>query len=261
MPLSKAAVWVPIAHAPGYEIFIRTSAGDLRESNISRTSYTPAESLPSGPVRWWIRSSDAIGNRGWSEVGRTTIRSLVLAPAGPTTDTTPTFTWAPVEGAGRYILYVQNLSTDDVVIRQDEEMGTSFVPATGLPADDYRVWVKALDMEGQFSSGRWSLPQDFQITLDKASRPTWEWISLSPMEATYELSRGWIDVTKTISLTRSKPRDPAADAQPHTSQQTNGRRPQSDDAGALTDLAAWMDPGLVDAYMSDLDQVAALDSD
>lgn len=159
--------WDAIPFAPGYEIFIRTTSGDIVVDDISGTSYTPLADLPNGPVRWWIRSSDAQANRGWSLVGLTNVdrRTTVTGPASPTTDTTPTITWQQVEGAGRYILFVQNADTTTLAFRDDNVTETSYTPAAALPAGNYRVWVKAIDAAtNAFNSGLWSNAFNFQIT-------------------------------------------------------------------------------------------------
>ena len=159
--------WDAIPFAPGYEIFVRTKTGDIRVDDITGTSWTPTTDLPAGNIRWWIRSSDAQANRGWSIVGETNVdrRSRVTGPVSPTTDTTPTITWQAVEGAGRYVLYVQDQSTNSLEFRDDNLTTTSYTPTTAWAAGTYRVWVKAIDASTNlFSSGVWSNAYDFTIT-------------------------------------------------------------------------------------------------
>ncbi len=164
--------WDAIAFAPGYEIFVRTSTGDIRVNNIAGTSWTPDSDLPAGNVRWWIRSSDAQANRGWSDVGVTSTdrRTFVTGPASPTADTTPTITWQAIQGAGRYIVYVQNQADSSLVFRVDNVTTASYTVPTALSAGTYRVWVKAIDgTTDLFSSGVWSNAYDFTITSNDAN--------------------------------------------------------------------------------------------
>lgn len=163
--------WEAIPFAPGYEIFIRTSAGDLVVDNISGTSFTPVADLANGPIRWWIRSSDAQANRGWSQVGLTNVdrRTTVTGPVTPTTDTTPEITWQQIDGAGRYIVYVLNTDTDTLAFRNDNVVDTAYSPVTALPAGNYRVWVKAIEASSNaFNSGLWSSAYDFSIVVTSA---------------------------------------------------------------------------------------------
>lgn len=158
--------WTAIPNAPGYELYIRTSDGtNTIIDDITITSYTPTQALSQLEGRWWIRSSDAVGNRGWSLAGTFGIRTEVLSPSGTQITSLPTFNWVAVAGAGRHILHVTNLDTNTVVIREDQLTESSYTPSTALTAGNYRVWVKAIDGTSDlFSSGLWSVGLDFSIT-------------------------------------------------------------------------------------------------
>jgi hypothetical protein len=158
--------WEAIPFATAYQIFVRTRTGDIVEAGITETSWTPSQDLPSGPIRWWVRATDSIGNRGWGNPGVTRVDGLsqVIAPTGTVNTIIPTFTWQSVAGAGRYILHVQNVDTGAVVIRQDRLIGTSFTPSSALATGNYRVWVKAIDGSTDlFTTGLWSRPAEFII--------------------------------------------------------------------------------------------------
>lgn len=154
--------WFPIPHADSYQIFVRTSTGDIVVDNITDTQWTPTSDLPAGPVFWWIRASDRQGNRGWSARGRTGIQTTVTAPVGDAIGSSPTIQWLETQGASRYILHVELVSTREVVIRENNLTTTSFT-ASGLASGEYRVWVKAIDASGAFSSGQWSRAFDFAV--------------------------------------------------------------------------------------------------
>lgn len=178
--------WPAIPNAPGHEIFIRTTTGDIRVTDIPGQSFTPLVDLSDGPVRWWIRSSDAIGNRGWSELGQVTVQSAVTAPVGSTSDTMPTITWDAVDGAGRYILHVLNLDTNTVVIREDNLSGTSYTPTTNL-SGNYRIWVKAINAAtNMFSDGRWSQSSDVTVAEASPVAPPPQLVSLSSLDDAHE---------------------------------------------------------------------------
>lgn len=202
--------WDAIPFAPGYEIFIRTTTGDTIVDNISGTSFTPTSDLPNGPVRWWIRSSDAQANRGWSLVGLTDIdrRTTVTGPATPTTDTTPQITWQQIDGAGRYIVYLQNADTNTLVLRDDNVLTTSYSSATPLPAGNYRVWVKAIEASSDaFSSGLWSTGYDFSIVVTSADSSTDSPLDLEVLPALAAVGK-----TRTTEPTTAKPSTTAKQA-------------------------------------------------
>lgn len=179
-PLSTVATprptftWVAVPGAQSYQIWIGTTTERIIESNIVGTSWTPSEDLPAGNIRWWIRKT-AFTNGGWSNVGTASVGTAsvggtatispttVLTPSGSGTDTTPTFTWGAIAGSSRYILHVQNRTTGEVAIRENNLTIASFTPATALASGDFRVWVKAIGSSGSFTDGTWSSFVDFTI--------------------------------------------------------------------------------------------------
>ncbi|MEZ6063698.1 MAG: carboxypeptidase regulatory-like domain-containing protein [Planctomycetaceae bacterium] len=156
--------WTSLAGIASYEIFVRTVDGDIRESGLTGTSWTPPTPLPDGPMRWWIRPT-ADNNRvaPWSDVATSDIggRTTVLAPTGTVSDTLPTFAWQAVDGAARYILYVERIG-DGLVFRNDNVTTTTFTATTPLSAGTYRVWVKAISSSDNVS-GYWSRPLEFTV--------------------------------------------------------------------------------------------------
>lgn len=160
--------WEAIPNASGYELFVRTQDdsigvnGDIviRTIPADATSFTLDQDLPEGPVRWWIRATDSIGNRGYSNAGTFEVGGRAVVTAASSTD----FAWQNVDGAGRYILFVQNVATNEVVIRDDQVLATSFSASDALPAGDYRAWVKAIDaVTDAFDSSRWSDAFSFTV--------------------------------------------------------------------------------------------------
>lgn len=161
--------WDAIPEAPGYELFVRTTDntvgtdGDIIVSDIpaGTTTWTPDVDL-TGPIRWWVRPSDAIGNRGWSDVGLTRMdgRADVLSV------TASTITWTPVTGSSRYVLMVQDTATNEIVLRVDNHglQGTSYDLDTALASGTYRTWVKAIDASTNlFADSLWSRGFDATI--------------------------------------------------------------------------------------------------
>ena len=163
-------VWNAIPFASSYQLFLRTSTGDTTISGISGTTHTPASSLPTGTIQWWIRATGSPGGGGWSLAGNanTTPRAVVTGPVSPA-GTTPAITWSFVTGAGRYVLQVIRVSTAAVVIREDTLVTTSFTPSTPLAAGGYRAWVKAISAAtNSFATALWSIPFNFTVAASQS---------------------------------------------------------------------------------------------
>lgn len=163
--------WEPIAHTPGYQLFIRTREGDMIQNNLTETSWTPDEALPYGQIRWWIRPSDAIQNRGWSRVGITNVdRRTRIEDVSVSADGRPTFTWQDVQGVRHHSIYVQNLTTGELAFRRDRVQGTTYTHNSSLSSGTFRVWVKTIGENPDHGAGRWSCFVDFTVTSTEQER-------------------------------------------------------------------------------------------
>lgn len=247
--------WDAIHGTSGYQIFIRTVSGDIIVDNIQGTTFTPSQNLAKGPIRWWIRSSDAVGNTGWSDVGLTDVRTTVLSPTGTTSDLTPTITWQAVENAGRYIVYLQRIGTN-FVLREDAATGTSHTFSTALSSGNYRVWVKAIDADSNsFQSGLWSRPLDFSVAdTEEHSRAEQSLIMLTSLQRSKDLetehkSDNLPAVPVDPTLTNSEPAKRRAGV--HV-------RPASTDQTKVTERGPVLSDAAVDLWMADPEALAAL---
>ena len=69
-----------------------------------------------------------------------------------------------VTESSRYVLVVQNLDTNETVLRENQLTSASFAPGTALVAGNYRAWVKAIDSATDlFRDGLWSRGLDFSV--------------------------------------------------------------------------------------------------
>ncbi len=159
--------WNALPGAAKYELQIRnrnTGATTINQTNITGLNFTPSTPLPDGPYRVWIIGVSAQGVRSfWTAPMDIYIsgRTDLLAPVGSTADTTPTFTWRPVDGAVRYELWVTNITLNVRVVNQTNLTALSYTPTTALPKHSYRGWVRAVSSFGEFSP--WSIQVDFSI--------------------------------------------------------------------------------------------------
>ncbi|MCA9083867.1 MAG: hypothetical protein KDA81_07415, partial [Planctomycetaceae bacterium] len=187
-------------------------------------------------IRWWVRASESVGNRGYSRPGDFSVdgRSSVLAPLGTQTSTMPMFSWQPIVGAGRYILHVQNLDNGQVVIREDHLTDTTHTSSIPMAAANYRVWVKAINAETNlFSSGTWSRGYDFTVEA-VASRQN----DLSPLDSiSDDLAVAGVNVVAPVNVVAAVNTTEREnnDARSHVPPPVAHGKPQSQQASKVTD--------------------------
>ncbi|MCA9062432.1 MAG: hypothetical protein KDA96_05220, partial [Planctomycetaceae bacterium] len=129
--------WDALTGAAKYEVYISDRAvgtfpAYLYQTNITGTSFTPASDMPDGLYRVWIIGVSAVNVRSfWTDPMDIYIggRTDVLTPTGTTSDTTPTFTWRPVDGADHYDLWVDQIDGTQQIIRQQTLTSTDFTPS------------------------------------------------------------------------------------------------------------------------------------
>jgi hypothetical protein len=158
--------WTPVPSAEHYDVWLqdKNTGLTLRDTNVPATSWTPASPLSAQhSYIWWVRAVDAHGYNGqWSTPQTFTVytlaASVVLSPAG-SSGTLPTFSWNPITGANHYDIWVQNMTTGQV-LRNQNIAGTTYVPTSPLtPGDSYQWWVRGVDSVG--NPGPWGSAQNF----------------------------------------------------------------------------------------------------
>jgi RHS repeat-associated protein len=164
--------WNAVTGATKYEVQVRNLATGalIHETEITSPNWTPSANLSDGPYRWWAIAIGTNNVRGlWSAPvdfhvgGQTTL----LTPTGSSSDTTPTFSWNPVDGANRYELWVTNVALNARLIHETTLTTTSFTPTTALPTGTYRAWVRAISSTGE--TGIWSAQFNFVIAATDSS--------------------------------------------------------------------------------------------
>jgi hypothetical protein len=156
--------WNGAGGAVTYDVYLFNGNRAIEETGLSATSWRTPD-LVGERWRWWVRAVDASGNGGsWSNAATidTSGRAIGLSPSA-STNSTPTFNWTEVLGADRYILQVDNLTTDtSQVIREDSLVSPGFTPGTPIAAGHYRFWIKALSSSTP-NAGFWSFGVDFTV--------------------------------------------------------------------------------------------------
>ena len=157
--------WQASAGAVSFDAYLFNGITAIEQTGLTTTSWRTPD-LGTEEWQWWVRAVDADGNAGpWSGAATvdTSGRAIGLFPRA-TASSTPTFIWTQVNGADRYILQVDNLSTGiSRVIREDAVNAASYTPNSPLSAGSYRFWVKALSITNP-NAGFWSAGVDFTIT-------------------------------------------------------------------------------------------------
>ncbi len=159
--------WKVVPGAASYEVYVWNRNGNatvLHERGIASTSFTWPP-LPPGPYRYWVR---ATGAAVWSrEVDiNTEGRTTVLSPVGSTTSQRPVISWRKVDGATRYLIWVNKPGLQEKVIFQTTGTTSgstttqSFTLTGNLAAGNYRVWIQAISGG---TTAPWSTSVDFTI--------------------------------------------------------------------------------------------------
>ena len=118
------------------------------------TAFTPGANLPDGDHVLKVKGVDDVGNEG-AEVTLATVTVDTTAPgvpgmpqtASPTADTTPTWTWAGVEGAASYNVYL-----DDEYVTSVTEPSYTVPDELALGDGEHYLQVSALDDLGNESA-------------------------------------------------------------------------------------------------------------
>ncbi len=168
--------WKSINEATGYEISVDKnssfSSPDVNEETES-SPFTPTTNLSTGKYYWKVRAKGPDKKWGdWSSVWNFTIIQVIPPPEAPTlsgpekgsttSNTTPLFSWSPVDNAVKYELIVDNNSNwSSPVIHNSNLSETDYTPTSSLPADKYYWRVRAVNENDQ--KGDWSSTWNFTI--------------------------------------------------------------------------------------------------
>ena len=137
------------------------------------TTWTPANDLPPGNYRWWVRSwSSAAGHGPWSAANDFVIEAALPATPTPSFPTggqavsnRPTFTWMMATPAATWF-QVELTRNGQLLPLQWVEEQESWTPTNNLPLGNYQWRVRGWNPDG---FGAWSTAETFVVP---AIRPT-----------------------------------------------------------------------------------------
>ena len=190
--------WTNDPAAAGYDVWISnvsTRQNPFLVATSSTNSFTPSADLGIGVFDLWVRSFRTDGIKGrWSAVYRIQINTPVsmTTPAAVQPTSRPTIKWAPLIGAVRYDVWINNLTTgQSQVVRYLNVTTNSWTPPADLPISAYRMWVRGIDASGRFA--QWSVAANFRV----ASAPT----PIDPVASTFDRTPTftWTPVTGAVT--------------------------------------------------------------
>lgn len=151
-------------------------------------SWSPPSDLVAGRTyQWKIRAINADGLGAWTPLTQFSVARAV--PTGPATGVNahrPTFTWAPVAGATKYVVVVNDVSAGLAGVLRGTVTGSSWTPPTDLVSGRTYSWqVRTVNADGL---GWWSKYSTFTVGRAVAigpggpltgTRPTFTWAGLN----------------------------------------------------------------------------------
>jgi hypothetical protein len=176
--------WNAIPGAARYEIWVdNTTTGERKvifRNDVTTNSFTPANVLPEGNYRFWIRAFAGAGADSagvWSLPLDFTI--FVPAPAAPTVNVPslpsmsrfPTISWSTVTFGVTYELnYIYVTASGTINETIPGITTTTFTPTTPFPAGNYEVQVRVRAYNAVAKAGAWSPLTTLRVNTNQ--RPT-----------------------------------------------------------------------------------------
>ena len=184
--------WTAIDKAVRYEIWVdRTASSTIYLLADSTTnSYTFTTNIEAGNYFVWVRAISTTGVvTAWSQPYKFTATGgapVITSPVNNSNASTlPTITWAGVAEANHYEIHIAWVNVDFDYIQTTGITSTEFTPTDPLNSGTYRVWVRAIKVDG--TALDWSRPVNFVVT-DAAQSPVVPTVNLDLVVLTSLLS-------------------------------------------------------------------------
>ncbi len=174
--------WDAVPNAASYRVWVNRT--DVSPAVIQEiTTVTENELRLTGPLtngryKVWVQATSATT----SQSGRATTTNWStpysfeiggrpeIVSASSTFDSTPSIVWRRVGLAASYEIFISRANAPlNAIIRANGITSTSYTTNVDLPADDYRVWVRAIGPDGQQTA--WSLHSTSYLTVNAITRP------------------------------------------------------------------------------------------
>lgn len=169
--------WTADANSSNFSLWVNsvTPTGQQRviyRTDYSGTTYVHFDPLPDGVYRAWVKATNTVGeSSAWSAFVDFTIDApipavpKISAPISVTTSVNPRIIWNAVEGAAKYDLWVNNLTTGvaQYIRRESISRLTPYYDPPALPQGSYLAWVRAANGNNEFSA--WSSSYLFTVDI------------------------------------------------------------------------------------------------
>jgi len=163
--------WNAVAGVTRYDVWVNDlttgQAMVLRNADATGTSWTTDTALsPGHTYRWFVASVSSNGTHFWNAGQAFSVPALApptpIGPVGTISNVLPTFTWNAVAGAHHYDVWVNDLTTGQImVLRNSSAAGTSWTASTALVRGrTYRWFVGAVSTSGVTT---WNGGQEFFV--------------------------------------------------------------------------------------------------
>ncbi|MCA9061144.1 MAG: hypothetical protein KDA85_21675, partial [Planctomycetaceae bacterium] len=168
--------WQSVPDATNFELWIsvRGQAAPLyHRNNQIQTSHSVESPLGNGDFTVWVR---AHLRSGTSTAWGTGFRMSIGVPVTPKYDG-QSITWPVVAGATQYEIWVDFLLGLQLIARSryihpSEVFANSWTIPIGSPAGEYRIWVRALRLEGDSTyRAQWGGFVSVVVAQEKKARP------------------------------------------------------------------------------------------
>jgi hypothetical protein len=176
---NQTITWDAVAGATRYVLWVNGPGRSklIYQANLTTASYVVPDPLGQGSYRIWVKAFNQNGeSEGWSSGASFTIDvptpdpPMVVAPATVSQTNQPTIEWTQTDDAVAWELWV-NYSTGNVakVVHLPRIESRQFTPTILLADGDYHVWVRAINVVGEYS--RWSSRFEFKIDAPAPAAP------------------------------------------------------------------------------------------
>ena len=165
--------WTADANSSNYNIWVNSVTTQQRviyRTAYAGTTYVHFDPLPDGVYRVWVKAFNAVGeSSAWSDSVDFTIDApipvapKITAPMPVTTSVNPRIVWNAVQGAARYDLQVNNLTTGTAqyIRRENISRLTPYFDPPAMAQGSYMAWVRAANGNNEYSP--WSAGYSFTV--------------------------------------------------------------------------------------------------
>lgn len=159
--------WSAVSNATSYSVTVTQGGSTIQQYTTIDNWKTLEEVLPTGTYNVQVTAigtgfSAANTDTATFTVGTTTGTLQLFGTSGTITNTRPTFTWPVIDGATRYVIWVNDDTNNLVATVFDSEIKTtSYTPVDALLPGNHRVWIRAFDSSGALTP--WSAASPFVV--------------------------------------------------------------------------------------------------